>query len=397
MAEPAIRDNPGTMSDPCTILVVDDEPDLETLIRQRFRRRIRKGELSFVFAHDGIGALEALEDHEDIELIMTDINMPRMDGLTLLNELRAVRPRVRAVVVSAYGDMQNIRTAMNRGAFDFVTKPIDFKDLELTIEKTLTHLAALREALKHRTELLAIKEELRVARDMQISILPQRFPATRSSETHALMIPAKEVGGDFYDVFHLRAERIGVVMADVSGKGVPAALFMMVSRTLVKGHAVSALSPGVALTQVNNLLGEENESAMFVTLVFGILDSESGSFTYANAGHCAPYLLRAGEKPRELPLTQGIALGAAPDVPYSEGSTRLEPGDRIFLYTDGVPEAESPDEQLFGNERLEAVLEAVGARSPEAINRAVVDAVREFSGGEHQSDDITCLTLAYHG
>ena len=385
------------MIEPCTILVVDDEPDLETLIRQRFRRRIRTDELRFVFAHDGVQALEALEEHQEIELIMTDINMPRMDGLTLLNELRTIRPKCRAVVVSAYGDMQNIRTAMNRGAFDFVTKPIDFKDLELTIEKTMTHLSMMREALKHRAQLLALHQELRVARDMQMSILPQRFPSTATCDTHAIMTPAQDVGGDFYDVFHLPEHRLGIVMADVSGKGVPAALFMMVSRTLVKGNAVSALSPGEALSQVNNLLGEENERAMFVTLLFGIFDTTSGSFTYANAGHCAPYLVRSGEKPREMPSTQGIALGVVPDFPYSEATVRLDPGDRIFLYTDGVPEAEAPDKELFENYRLEDILEGVAEKSPEEMNRAVLDAVREFSGGEHQSDDITCLTLAYHG
>ncbi len=385
------------MIEPCTILVVDDEPDLETLIRQRFRRRIRTDELRFVFAHDGVQALEALEEHQEIELIMTDINMPRMDGLTLLNELRTIRPKCRAVVVSAYGDMQNIRTAMNRGAFDFVTKPIDFKDLELTIEKTMTHLAMMREALKHRAQLLALHQELRVARDMQMSILPQRFPSTATCETHAIMTPAQDVGGDFYDVFHLPEQRLGIVMADVSGKGVPAALFMMVSRTLVKGNAVSALSPGEALSQVNNLLGEENERAMFVTLLFGIFDTTTGSFTYTNAGHCAPYLVRSGEKPREMPSTQGIALGVMPDFPYSEATVQLDPGDRIFLYTDGVPEAEAPNKELFEDYRLKDILEGVAEKSPEEMNRAVLDAVREFSGGEHQSDDITCLTLAYHG
>jgi sigma-B regulation protein RsbU (phosphoserine phosphatase) len=207
------------------------------------------------------------------------------------------------------------------------------------------------------------------------------------------MTPAQDVGGDFYDVFHLPEQRLGIVMADVSGKGVPAALFMMVSRTLVKGNAVSALSPGEALTQVNNLLGEENERAMFVTLLFGIFDTTAGSFTYANAGHCAPYLVRSGEKPREMPSTQGIALGVVPDFPYSEASVRLDPEDRIFLYTDGVPEAEAPDKELFENHRLEDILKSVAEKSPEEINRAVLDAVREFSGGEHQSDDITCLTL----
>ena len=382
---------------PTTILVVDDEPDLEILIRQRFRRRIRKGQLSFLFARDGVQALEALDQHEEVELIMTDINMPRMDGLTLLNELKAAKPRVRAVVVSAYGDMRNIRTAMNRGAVDFVTKAIDFRDLELTIDKTMAHLAAMRDALKHRAQLLAIHEELRVARKMQMSILPQRFPEAGTSTAHAVMTPARDVGGDFYDVFHLPGNRMGVVMADVSGKGVPAALFMMVSRTLVKGHAVSALSPADTLTRINEMLGEENEQAMFVTLLFGILEAETGRFTYANAGHCAPILVREGVAPSELPTTSGIALGVAPGISYSEACVDLQAGDRIFLYTDGVSEAEDRDENLFEERRLMDALADLAGRSPEEINEAVCEKVRAFSGGAAQSDDITCLTLAYEG
>ena len=172
------------------------------------------------------------------------------------------------------------------------------------------------------------------------------------------MTPAQDVGGDFYDVFHLPDSRVGVVMADVSGKGVPAALFMMVSRTLVKGHAVSALGPGEVLTRINNLLVEDNESAMFVTLLYGVLDAE-GKFTYANAGHCAPYLVRPGGEPREMPLTAGIALGVAPDFAYGEDTVALQSGDSVFLYTDGVPEAERDDKVLFENERLEKALSEV--------------------------------------
>ncbi len=383
------------MAEPCTILVVDDEPDLETLVRQRFRRRIRKDEIRFLFARDGMQALETLETNDDVELIVTDINMPRMDGLTLLNELQSVRPRVRAVVVSAYGDMTNIRTAMNRGAFDFVTKPIDFKDFELTIDKTLTHVALMREALKHRAQLVALQQELRVARDMQISILPQKFPATATAATHAVMNAAQDVGGDFYDVFYLPGGRIGVVIADVSGKGVPAALFMMVSRTLVRGHAVGRMGPGDALTKINDVLSEENEKGMFVTLVFGILDSGTGEFTYANAGHCPPYLVRPGSALTELPSSSGIALGVLPGRPYQENSVQLEPGDRLFFYTDGISEAEGPGKELFENERLEAALAAAAGKTPEEMNHEVVEAVRAFAGGEPQSDDITCLTVAY--
>jgi len=134
------------------ILVVDDEPDLEALILQKFRRQIRDGALSFLFAHDGIEALAALEAHDDIDLVVSDINMPRMDGLSLLQKLQDSEDRVSTIIVSAYGDMANIRTAMNRGAFDFVTKPIDFGDLETTIDKTLRHIEALREARQRQAE-----------------------------------------------------------------------------------------------------------------------------------------------------------------------------------------------------------------------------------------------------
>ncbi|MEQ9200808.1 MAG: response regulator, partial [Rhodospirillales bacterium] len=159
-----------------TILVADDEPDFEMLVRQRFRRRIRSGELEFLFAADGRHALQTLTDNPAIDVLLTDINMPRMDGLALLNELADVRPDIRAVVVSAYGDMDNIRSAMNSGAFDFVTKPIDFQDLEITLNKTIEHVALLRDAEKQEVELASIRRELEVARRLQQSILPRQFP-----------------------------------------------------------------------------------------------------------------------------------------------------------------------------------------------------------------------------
>ena len=137
------------------ILVVDDEPDLEGLVLQRMRREIRSGRYSFVFARNGVEALERLSDNDDIDIVITDINMPEMDGLTLLEQIPAFDPKLRCVIVSAYGDMKNIRTAMNRGAFDFLNKPIDFEDLRLTIERSLEHLKSMREAFEARDKMLA--------------------------------------------------------------------------------------------------------------------------------------------------------------------------------------------------------------------------------------------------
>jgi len=146
-----------SVEEPHRILVVDDEPDLEQLVLQRMRREIRRGRYSFVFARNGVEALERLNENgaDDIDMVLTDINMPEMDGLTLLKQIPSVDPNVRSVVVSAYGDMKNIRTAMNRGAFDFLNKPIDFEDLRLTIEKSLEHLKSMREAFEERDKMLA--------------------------------------------------------------------------------------------------------------------------------------------------------------------------------------------------------------------------------------------------
>ena len=170
-------------------------------------------------------ALEKLAENPDIHLVLSDINMPVMDGLALLSKLEDTNPDVQAVIVSAYGDMENIRTAMNRGAFDFVTKPINFDDLEITIEKTLNHIRALETAQEARDRLVVLKRELDVAQQVQMSALPKEIPSSETHDVQALMIPAREVGGDFYDFFPLSDELIGLVIADVSGKGIPAALF----------------------------------------------------------------------------------------------------------------------------------------------------------------------------
>ena len=229
---------------PYKILVVDDEPDVEPLLLQRMRRKIRSGRYQFLFAQNGVDALEKLSQHEGIDMVLSDINMPQMDGLTLLEQIPAVDPNIRAVIISAYGDMKNIRTAMNRGAFDFVTKPLDFDDLQVTIDRTLHHVEEWREALSSRDKLVALQNELDIASKMQQSILPTQFPKTPGCQIFGNMEPARNVGGDFFDVLHLEKGQVGLAIADVSDKGVPAALFMMSSRTLLKGAAIGNSEPG---------------------------------------------------------------------------------------------------------------------------------------------------------
>ena len=379
------------------ILVVDDEPDLERLVRQRMRRDIRAGRYSFVFAHNGVEALDLMAQSRDIDMVLSDINMPQMDGLTLLAQIPSVDPNIRAVIVSAYGDMKNIRTAMNRGAFDFITKPIDFDDLRITIERTLRNLAVWREALVSRDKLVALEKELGIARRMQQSILPTKFPSTAGYEVFADMQAARAVGGDFYDVLQLDEGRIGVAVADVSDKGVPAALFMMSSRTLLKGAAIGCHDPGEVLREVNDLLYANNETMMFVTLFYAVFDPESGTLTYANGGHNAPLLVRADGSSELLPLTGGVAAGVVPDLHYGSSTVSLSPGDTVVLYTDGVTEAMSPADEEFGVERLCRVFAEGPFPDAQQANTAIFQAVSEFAADAPQFDDITCLTLCYKG
>ncbi len=379
------------------ILMVDDETDLEQLVRQRMRREIRSGKYSFVFAHDGVDALEVLGQHDDIDLVLSDINMPRMDGLTLLEKLPDVDTDLRSVVISAYGDIKNIRAAMNRGAFDFVTKPIDFDDLRITVERGLQQLEMSREAAASRDQLQALQSELGFANRMQQSILPKNFPQTDQYEIYASMVPARNVGGDFFDVIRLEHGKMGIAIADVSDKGIPAALFMMSSRTVLKGSALSYEDPGKVVTMVNEQLQDGNEAQMFVTLFYAVYDPATGLVRYANGGHNPPLIVHQDGSSTTLPLTGGVALGVMPDLEFGIDEAVLQPGEALVLYTDGVSEAENRDNEEFGMDRFKAVFADSPPASAGAINDAVFAAVSKFAGDRSQSDDITCLVLRRTG
>ena len=378
---------------PYKILVVDDEPDLEQLMLQRMRRDIRSGHYEFVFAQNGVEALERLNETQGIDMVLSDINMPRMDGLTLLEQIPDVDPEIRAVIISAYGDMKNIRTAMNRGAFDFVTKPVDFDDLRVTIERTLRHMDEWREALALRDKLVVLQRELDVASKIQQSILPTEFPSSPAYEISARMEPARNVGGDFFDIIRLGNEQIGFAVADVSDKGVPAALFMMSSLTQLKGAAIGLGEPGPVLSELNRLLNEENETLMFVTVLYAVYDPANGILTYANGGHNPPIIVGPDGNSTILPMTGGIALGVAPDFEYEQSTVTLKPGDTIVLYTDGVTEAINDEEAEFGLDRLRDLFAGTAPGTPEEVNAAIFEAVHVFANNTPQSDDITCLAL----
>ncbi len=385
---------------PVSILVVDDEPDLELLIRQRFRRRIREQDLEFHFASNGRQALDMLQALPDITIVLTDINMPEMDGLTLLTHLSALDNLLKAIIVSAYGDMENIRMAMNRGAFDFVTKPIDFHDLEVTLEKAMREMSALKEGAEAHRQLSSVREQLSVARRIQQQILPQTFPAFPERpefELFATMTPADAVGGDFYDFFLLDGDRMGFVVGDVSGKGVPAAIFMAVSRTLLRATAITCKAPDECIRQANELLCRENSTGLFVTMAYGILHWRTGRVEYCLGGHDIPRILRQDGTVEVLENLGGLVLGVLGHARYESATVELRPGDQLLLYTDGVTEAMDGAMQPFGVSRLDEALKVAPRTCPQETIGHVLNSVQDYVAAARQHDDITTLCLRYLG
>ena len=380
------------------ILSVDDEMDLELLLTQYFRRKIRKGEYEFVFAHNGLEALTMMVKHPDIEIILSDINMPEMDGLTLLAKVNEMRnPALKVIMVSAYGDMGNIRQAMNNGAFDFATKPIDLDDLSVTIEKAIEQINYVHQMQKEHTQLESLKGDLAIASEIQQAILPRVFPPfpdlAPKIDIAASMTPAKDVGGDFYDLFRIDDNRVGFVIADVSGKGIPAAIFMAVSRTLIRATGIRGGSPADCITYSNRLLAQESVDCMFVTVFYGIIDVNTGEVTYCNAGHNPPYILKHKGDISPLPMSTDPMAGAIDGITYHEGTLKLEKGDALVMFTDGVTEAMSTANEEFGEQRLEDTLEDVAMHNCQQMVDAIKADVAAFAGEAEQSDDITVLAL----
>ena len=382
---------------PVKILVVDDEPELELIILQKFRRQIRAHEWAFAFAMDGAEALACLQTDPTIALVLTDLNMPRMDGLTLLDRLADLGRPLKTIVVSAYGDLDNIRTAMNRGAFDFVIKPVDFKDLDATVRKAWEELRAYQKAVEAQRQLVALQQEMAVARRIQEAILPLSFPKRNDVALYAFTTTAREVSGTFYDYFLIGDHHVGFMMGDVAGKGVPAALFTAMSQTFLKGMTRQGETPGMCLTAMNRLLYPEAFSDQIVTVFYGVLDTDTGTLAYSNAGHPAPYVLYKGGSVAPLDAAEEAPVWRTRDQDYPTRQTVLQPGDGLLLFTQGVTGALDEHGHTFSAERLAALLREVHATSPSRIIRAVVRAVMHHANEAPLTDDLTVLALRYRG
>jgi serine phosphatase RsbU (regulator of sigma subunit) len=255
------------------------------------------------------------------------------------------------------------------------------------------------DAVRDREQLKAIQKELETARTIQHSLVPRTFPPfpeRTDFDIHAEMTSAKAVGGDFFDFFLIDDDHLAVVIGDVSGKGIPAALYMAVTRTQIKTTALQGMPPEDCLREVNRVLVRERVSAMFATCFYGVLNTRTGQLQYCNAGHNPPHVLRASGAVEPVDMAGGMPLGLFDRKPYEGGVVQLAPGDALFLYTDGVPEATNEALDDFTDERLTGVLCAATSLSCKDLVHRVTSEVLAFTAGAPQSDDITMLSIRIH-
>ena len=323
--------------------------------------------------------------------------MMRRTGSMLVRPINAIAKAARTYVK---GKEENGRTDGSFSSLNITTGD-EIENLAasmMTMEKDITlyedRLARVS-AEKER-----IGTELNLARRIQADMLPSIFPAfpdRQEIDIFATMKPAREVGGDFYDFFFVDQDRLALVIADVSGKGIPAAMFMMMAKNMIQTQAASGKPPHEVLEKVNRLICRNNQETMFVTVWFAVLDLKTGILTASNAGHEYPVLKRPDGCFEVIRDRHGFVIGGFPDVKFSEYEIRMEVGSKLFVYTDGVPEATSADHAFFGLERTVEALNSAKDGSPQEILRTVNSAVEHFAGDAEQFDDLTMMCIEYRG
>jgi sigma-B regulation protein RsbU (phosphoserine phosphatase) len=399
------------------VLVVDDTP-----VNIKVLMETLKGDYRIVAAVNGERALQLAASDPVPDIILLDVMMPEMDGYEVCAKLKAdAKTRdIPIIFVTAMSDTQNETKGFELGAVDYITKPISPPVVSARVKNHL-ELKQAREILKNQNLILEqrvdertrevlelqrsefdlrvakekVENELNIAAQIQRSILPCSFPAypdRKEFELYAFMKPARYVGGDFYDFFFVDDNTLALVMADVSDKGVPAALFMMVSRTLIRSLAFDNRSPSSVLEKANNIMCQNNDSGMFVTVFLAFYDVSSGKLTATNGGHIASLIINHDGTAREWAATHGPALGFMEELPYKEETMDLKVGQTLFLYTDGVTEAMSPDNELFGLDRLQELLKRKHDFKLDRLCSDIEISLSEFQE-DQQFDDITMLAL----
>ncbi len=370
------------------LLVVDDDR-VNRLVMQRY---LETEGHQVSLAADGEEAL-ALLSQKSFDMLLLDIEMPVMNGFQVLERMTAdpLLREVPVVVVSGVEELDSVVRCIQMGAEDYLTKPVNRVLLKARIDASLE-----KKLLRDRQSALLkrLQREMEIAQHTQMSILPERLPEQAGYTFGALMKPARSVGGDFYDAIPMGEDRWGLVVGDVSDKGLPAALFMTLTYSLIRVEATQNKDPGQALRDVNKYLLEMNNQSMFVTVLCGLLDCREHSFHYARAGHPLPIWISPEGLPLGFEKQSSQALGLFEHPKIDEGIIHLPPHSLLVMYSDGLSEAVNDEGSQLGHTGLEARLRETYQLSPNAVCLDFWQFVQKYSGGSEQQDDFT--VLAFH-
>lgn len=379
-----------------TVVVVDDSSDFVAMVELALEPLAGRQNLQVLHALSGEEALALLAQYPDTAVLLTDRRMPTMDGLELIKRCRQLYPLLQVVALSAAGDGTSIIEAMRAGASDYVVKPPTLAELESALERALERHAELNRAFQMRQKLQDYERELAIAADIQRHMLPS--PIADDPEQRyrlsAVLIPARHVAGDFYDHWRTNDGRLVLAIGDVSGKGVSAALWMAVTKTLLRSHLEHELSLERAFDAVNRALACNNPQAYFVTAIVATFDPATGELSICSAAHISPYRMSASGAITRLDAPQGMPLGALESSSYTGTTYVLSPGDRLILATDGILDALSPNLALQQS-LLEHLLERAHSINSESFAPTVISLLSHRWIASSFPDDVTFVTLEY--
>ena len=374
----------------CRVLIVDDvKANVDILVHAL------SGQYKLSVALGGQQALDAVGRNPP-DLVLLDIVMPDIDGYEICRRLRAAEAtrELPIMFLSSLEDVKHKARGFEVGGNDYLTKPFEVLEVKARVRSLLkakSYADAVREAAER---------DLRIAREIQTGLLPANVAKQVEGtglDVHAVLEPARQVGGDLYEVVRLDRDRVLVAVGDVSGKGIPAALFMAVAMTLLRSMARQGKPLEVILRDLNDELLAQNPRGMFVTLQCLVFDLAKGTVTCASAGHHGAALILPGHTPRLAFDSTGCVLGLLPAGDVTTETLPLQPGETLVLFTDGVSEALDPNDDLFGEERLLEYLRDSPDRDARDTALGVLDAVRRHAAGAKQSDDITIVSVRYAG
>ncbi len=394
---------------PIRVIVADDQP------------LIRSGLGAFLMIFDDLQLVGEAQDGEEAiqlceliepDVVILDMDIPRLDGVSATRQIRQLWPRIKVLVLSESKDPAIIQNVLDSGASACLTKDIDADDLAQAIHlmyqdgqmviQEIMHSPPQREIADGASGELAaqsrvnLAQELAAAGKIQANLLPAQAPHIRGWDISAVLEPARETSGDFFDFIPLANNNWGIVIADVTDKGMGAALFMTLCSTLIRTYATQYPAfPALVMDTVNDRIQSDTRGDMFVTAFFGVLEPDTGRLRYVNAGHNPPILVSCKKgHPVDLLRPTGMVLGIMEETHWSQKIARLSAGDLLVLYTDGVTEAQDQQDRFFGEQRLQQLVRAMQGRPAVDVQEALLAEVHRFCGGETLQDDLALMVIA---